>query len=394
VKHAPLERASLTIDKLIDDVYKIANTPSQLARREFWRRFYAFQEPERIPVTVGHSRWMYCEQLGIDLVRMFQNAEAHLKSTLMMAKAQREWFQDDGLVGATFGSWNIVDHINAEISLYFGPPFDTSMFGVEPVFAKSKDPVNGKPILKTPDDLDTLQYPDFYKSGMMPLAHEFYEYITKRVRGKLEVTFPRFITGPWGIAWALRGLQNLLIDTYRRPDFVHKLMNFITESRIRWEKERASFLGSSTHHPHVDSDEVDCGVISPKIYKEFILPYERRLADFYGGEIFYYHSCGNLTPILDSVLSIPGLKRIEISPWTDLRKAAELLRGKKIIMQKRIRQIPRDEGEIKRTMDMTIREADGCIMELDTVDEPIEASQRWVDVTESLTRSLGRSACD
>jgi hypothetical protein len=171
-------------------------------------------------------------------------------------------------------------------------------------------------------------------------------------------------------------------------------MNFITESRIRWEKERASFLGMSTHHPHVDSDEVDCGVISPKIYREFILPYERRLADFYGGEIFYYHSCGNLTLILDSVLSIPGLKRIEISPWTDLKKAAELLIGKKVIMQRRMRQIPTDEAEIKHMMDMTLREVDGCVAELDTVDEPIEASQRWIDVTKSLVKSLRRSASD
>lgn len=384
----------MNVNKLIDDVYKIANTSRQRALREFWTRFYAFQEPERIPVTVGYSRWMYSERLGIDLVQMFRNAKAHLESTLIMAKAQREWFRDDGLVGATFGSWNIVDHINAEISLYFGPPFDTSMFGVEPVFAKNKDPVNGKAILKTPEDLDALQYPDFYTSGMMPLAHEFYEYITKRVKGKLEVAFPRFIMGPWGIAWALRGLENLLIDTFRRPDFVHKLMSFITESRIRWEKERESYLGSKTHHPHVDSDEVDCGVISPRIYKDFILPYEKRLADFYGGEIFYYHSCGNLAPILDSVLSIPGLKRIEISPWTDLRKATELLRGKRMIMQRRVRQIPKTESEIKRTMEETLRAASGCIMEVDAVDEPLGASQRWTEVTESFMRSLRRSACD
>lgn len=384
----------MNLDRLIDDVYEIASTPSQQALREFWKRFYVFQEPEKVPVTVGHSRWMYAEQLGIDLVQMFRNAETHLRSTLMMMKAQRQWFQDDGLVGATFGSWNLVDHISAHISLYFGPPFDTSMFGVEPVFAKDKDPVNGKPILKTSDDLDELHYPDFYKSGMMPLAHEFYEYITKRVNDKLEVMFPRFIMGPWGIAWALRGLENLLVDTYRRPDFVHKLMNFITESRIRWEKEREGFLGSRIHHPHVDSDEVDCGVISPRIYKEFILPYEKRLADFYGGEIFYYHSCGNLTPILDSVTSIPGLKRLEISPWTDLKKAAELIRGRNIIIQRRLRQIPNTEEEVKRLMEATLQEGRGCVLEADVVDEPLETSQSWVKVTKSLMRSLGCSASD
>jgi hypothetical protein len=384
----------LSIDSLIEDVQKLANSPEQGALRQFWTRFYKFQEPKKIPITVGHSRYFYAERLGIDLVEMFRSADAHLESTLLMAKAHRKWFPDDGLVGGTFGNWNIVDHINAQVSMYLGPPFDTSMFGVEPIFGAKRDPLSGPHILKREEDLDELQYPDFYRSGMMPLAHKFYESITKRVKGKLEVAFPRFVTGPWGVAWALRGLANLLIDTFRRPEFVHRLMKFTTESRIRWEKEREKFLGSKIHHPWLDSDEVDCSVISPKIYSEFILPYERRLADFYGGELFYYHSCGNLTPILDQVTSIPGLKRLEISPWSDLKKAADLIRGREMIIQRRLRRMQNTEAEIRLILDRTLEEGHGCIMELDMVDEPLETSRRWIQTSKSFVRSIGRSALD
>jgi len=382
----------LSIDSLVDDVYKLANSPEQKALKGFWTRFYAFQEPEKIPITVGHSRWFYAEQLGIDLVQMFRSPEAYLESTLRMAKAHRKWFPDDGLVGATFGNWNIVDHITAQICIYLGPCFDTSMFGVQPVLATKRDPISGRPILKTEDDLDDLQYPDFYKSGMMPLAHELYEFMTRRAKGKLEVAFPRFVTGPWGVAWALRGLENLLVDTFRRPEFVHRVMKFITDSRMRWEKERESFLGSRMHHPQLDSDEVDCAVISPKIYKEFIFPYEKTLADFYGGEIFYYHSCGNLTPILDSVASIPGLKRLEISPWSDLKKAAQLLSSRRIIVQRRLREIPDDEAQIQSGLERTLNEGRGCILELDVTDEPLQICQRWIRTAKAFVGSLGRSA--
>ena len=382
----------MSIVSLIDDVQKLADTPEQRALREFWTRFYAFQEPDKTPITVGHSRYFYADRLGIDLVGMFRSADAYLESTLLMTKAHRRWFRDNGLVGATFGNWNIVDHISAQIGMYLGPPFDTSMFGVEPVFGAKRDPLNGPSILKTEGDLDQLQFPDFYESGMMPLAHEFYESIAKRVKGKLEVAFPRLVMGPWGVAWALRGLENLLIDTFRRPDFVHKLMKFTTESRIRWEKERERFLGLKIHHPWLDSDEVDCSVISPKIYREFIHPYEQRLADFYGGEIFYYHSCGNLTPILDLVTTVRGLKRIEISPWSELSKAADLVRGKKMIIQRRLRRIPDAEAEISGILDRTFDDGRGCIMELDVVDEPLETSQRWIEASKSYVGSLGRSA--
>ena len=74
---------------------------------------------------------------------------------------------------------------------------------------------------------------------------------------------------------------------------------------------------------HLHEDDVNCLLISPKHYEEFVFPYEKRIAKMYGKVSF--HSCGKLTPILDLIASLPGLCRINISPWTDLEQVVEKL---------------------------------------------------------------------
>jgi len=111
-------------------------------------------------------------------------------------------------------------------------------------------------------DLQTMNYPDFYRSGPMPKAIEFYEEISRIRRDELEIVFPMFCRGPFSIAWALRSLQNCCTDLCRNPDFFHRLMTFITESRITWEKEGRRCLGRDMRRVQLDDDEVDGDIIS------------------------------------------------------------------------------------------------------------------------------------
>jgi hypothetical protein len=65
------------------------------------------------------------------------------------------------------------------------------------------------------------------------------------------------------------------------------------------------------------NDDVASPTLSPKMYDEMILPYESRLDDFYGG-LFYWHSCGNVTPYLKDIHEHhPRLDLFHCGPWTD-----------------------------------------------------------------------------
>jgi len=64
---------------------------------------------------------------------------------------------------------------------------------------------------------------------------------------------------------------------------------------------------------------------SPRMHEEFCLTYERRLLAPFG--LNGYGCCEDLTDKLDYVLEIPNIRRISISPFADVERCAERLRG-------------------------------------------------------------------
>jgi len=130
-----------------------------------------------------------------------------------------------------------------------------------------------------------------------------------------------WVRGPFCIAAHLRGLDNIIMDMLEDPKFVHTLMRFITDSEKEWAKERAKFLHSPIEKTFLFNDEVGLPLITPKMYEEFILPYEIELSNFYGG-ILYWHSCGDTSNFVNLIRKIPGLKMFHVGPRTDVSKAA------------------------------------------------------------------------
>ncbi len=122
--------------------------------------------------------------------------------------------------------------------------FEPSLFGVpvkyssvtEPIFASDGAVINSK------DELAKLKISDFFKSGLMPLAHKFYDDLESLVPKDYSVIFPKWARGPLGVACALRGMENILIDMLSDPPFVHKLMRFITDARKEYTRSRRKFL--------------------------------------------------------------------------------------------------------------------------------------------------------
>jgi uroporphyrinogen-III decarboxylase len=172
------------------------------------------------------------------------------------------------------------------------------------------------------------------------LVHKKYQELSALVDGRLRVTFPGWSRSPWSVAVFLRGFTELYMDVVERPEFVRELLDFIAECRISWEKQRCDFLGIGeksleeektwysncyvdyrpVHVSDYFSDEVDGSMLSPQMYASVVYPSELKLARFYG-QVRYYHSCGNLTPLLPKLLDLPGIRMLHVSSWTDLAEA-------------------------------------------------------------------------
>jgi uroporphyrinogen-III decarboxylase len=190
----------------------------------------------------------------------------------------------------------------------------------------------------------------------MQKFHKDYEKLKELVAGRLSVTFPGWVRGTWSLALFFRGFTQMYYDVYDNPNFVKEFLDFLAEARISWEKQRCEFLGKKptdldnwfsnnyvdyrfVHASDQYSDEVDGNMISRESYKELIFPSEKKVADFYG-RTFYYHSCGNLTKILDPLATLPNLGILHVSSWTDLKTAREMT-GENVIIQKVLH--PEDE---------------------------------------------------
>ena len=155
------------------------------------------------------------------------------------------------------------------------------------------------------------------------------------INGELPVKpagIPNFNRGPMDTAVQLRGWRSLMFDMIDQPAFVHDLMEAITEYRLDYETRRAELTGIGIEESlgGLWEDDVNCDVLSPDMYEEFVFPYEKRMASQH--KQVTYHSCGNLTPVLPLINKLPNLHKIYFSePWTDFESAKSAVRNKKII---------------------------------------------------------------
>jgi len=286
--------------------------PEQVYSRDMFRRI---PQPNRltgqIPVAASPMATLWGAYFGFSVRDYYTDAKSFLKNYLKSMIALFEW-GDDTTLDKTIPFWP-------------GVAFDSSIFGMDSVYHDTQDPWVGREVpIKEKEDLAKMSIPDFYNSGIMPLVHKIYQEANDLLAPYgCRLDFPHIIRGPYGIAFHLRGFAELALDLMDDPEWVHQLMRYITDSHIEWYKERARFLGEPMPKVLLYNDEVDCNVIGPKIYEDYVLPYEIELSEFHGGTA-YWHSCGNITPILGMVRKIPNLALLNISGWTDYHKAAKI----------------------------------------------------------------------
>jgi hypothetical protein len=266
-----------------------------------------------IPYSVEFHPPMWARLLEFDLLEYYSSPAAFVEAELRIKLYRHRHIADHTPIRPAI-----------DLAMAFLPGFEYTFFGFQPQLLPDNTPwVEGEPIVATERDLTKLHHVDFKASGIMPQAHAWYEEIKRIVRGRLAIHFPIWVRGPFGLAVKLRGYENLLVDLYKNPRFVHRLLDFLTEARIKWEDDRASFTGERMKKTWLANDEVNTPSLSPQLYEEFILPYERKLAQFYDG--LYWHSCGCTTALMPLISTLPKVDVFHVGPWSQPGRALACL---------------------------------------------------------------------
>ena len=179
-----------------------------------------------------------------------------------------------------------------------------SAFGCQIEYPPKQDPVVSPrhyPV-KTTRDIKELSIPDPEKDGLMPKVLAYLRYM------KLHSFLPVGITdiqGPLTTANQLMGFDKLIYLMEDEPIAAHELMDKITEALIQWIKRQKEVIGEpltecisdqqvyTGRHAGIWFSDDDAVLISPRLYKEFVVPYNSRICKVFGGGCL--HFCGNAT---------------------------------------------------------------------------------------------------
>ena len=109
--------------------------------------------------------------------------------------------------------------------------------------------------------------------------------------------------GCWQDACELYGVENLIMATFDKPDWVKEFLCILLKQKLTYIDENLKGL---------PFDLIETGggaasntVISPAIHEEFCLPFDRIMHDALHslGYKVVYHTCGGMTKILDCILA-------------------------------------------------------------------------------------------
>jgi uroporphyrinogen-III decarboxylase len=139
-----------------------------------------------------------------------------------------------------------------------------------------------RPLIGTPANLNRISPPDPYTSGRMPWIQQFSKIFLERT-GKLERVY---FTTPFSIAVNIRGYENLVMDMFERPRFVHRLFEFLCDEVIAPFIE---VMRSELGNPDLIMDGRDAWASPPMItldmMDEYVVAYTERLRDKLGDKL-------------------------------------------------------------------------------------------------------------
>ena len=281
------------------------------------------------------------------------------------------------------------------------------------------------PIKVVDSDLDKLRFRqlsvDRNKTAAWAafLDDQFGDILPVRLRGSYWWT-----TGLTWTAINLIGLQPLMMAMYDNPEGLHRLMGFLRDECLHYidwyESEglltlnnEADYVGSGSigwtdELPQDDwtagnparladmwglSESQETVGISPKMFEEFIFPYQLPVISRFG--MSYYGCCEPVHNRWHVIKRIPNLRRVSVSPWCDEEQMAAGLGRDYIYCRKPnptlISTGHFDEDAIKDDIRTTLRYARNCTLEfamkdVHTLNDEPERLPRWV--------ALAREVCE
>jgi len=201
---------------------------------------------------------------------------------------------------------------------------------------------------------------------------------------------------PWDYLIRVMGVEETMMNLALEPEFIEAVVErYVHCAMVRMQRYReegiwasnntAVRVGSGGYGNISCLDEpnnhlTDCPTtqmwgcgnaqifsgVSPDMHWQFSLQYEMKWLKQFG--VTYYGCCEPLSGKMDIMDRIPNLRKISMSPWSDLNVAAERCRGQYVMSCKPTPAVfagnSFDENEAKRNIMNILEATKGCSLEL------------------------------
>ena len=157
------------------------------------------------------------------------------------------------------------------------------------------------------DQLLLKPLPDPKTSGLMPRMHEKIELIKNNVPDNFKINLPD-LQGPFNLAHLILGTE-VFMAPYADPAKFHAVMQKITDFWMMARRVLIDWIGPERISPWYWSDNIVCecsvNMISPEMYREFVLPYDRQIAEAIGS--IAIHPCSGAHVFHATLNSLPNV---------------------------------------------------------------------------------------
>lgn len=399
--------------ELAKRVDEIARLPIMEQRRDRWTRHNRLEHVEPMIVVFPEGSWR--ELLPESELKCQGNEARRIEWDLRSRIYYHDHIGDDAVVER---SLKVKKHIiglpNASIDLNID-------WGVSIKRNESSSQTGAyafEPVIDSFGDIKKLRIPDLYydeAATMQDLEEKmdiFGDILDVQLKGVDYVSFHIMY-----YYTHLRGLEQMMYDLYDEPEFAHELVGFFERGykSIIDQCEKLNLFslnndgtyqstggfGYSTELPKegfdpetvrpcdiwASAEAQEMAPISPAQTEEFVIQYERRLLSEFG--LNGYGCCEGLHDKLDYVLRIPNVRRISISPFADIEKCAEALKGDYIYSWKPhpvyLSGLDFDPEAIMEYIGHAVEVTRGCVVEMiladtHTCNNQPERFTKWVKI--------------
>jgi MtaA/CmuA family methyltransferase len=211
----------------------------------------------------------------------------------------------------------VLNDFHLDIVQAISDPYrEAADFGLEVEFPEDDLPINRQPLIVEPEDMARLHSPDPATGRRMSDRLAAIRSFREQVGG--EVPIMGWVEGALAEISDLHSMSLTMIDLRKRPEWITELLERCVEVGIAFARAQIE-AGADL----IGLGDTVCSQISPKMYRQFALPYEQRIfaAVRELGAVGRLHICGNTTHLLND-MTLSGAHIIDLDWMVDFNQAA------------------------------------------------------------------------